>query len=76
MVYRGRRIPGLVGHYVFADYCSSWLRSFRYRGGKATDLRELPLPDRTPVSSFGVDAEGEIYVLSHEGAVLKLVPDR
>src|SRR3990172_10672719 len=31
-VYRGQRIPGLVGHYLYSDYCQGWLRSFRYEG--------------------------------------------
>ena len=35
-VYRGSRIPALVGHYVFADYCEGWVRSFRYDGQTAT----------------------------------------
>jgi glucose/arabinose dehydrogenase len=73
-VYRGRRVPALVGHYVFSDYCSGWIRSFRYAGGKVTELREWRLAEKIPVSSFGTDAEGELYVLSHDGLVLKVIP--
>jgi glucose/arabinose dehydrogenase len=75
-VYRGRRVPALVGHYVFADFCSGWIRSFRYSGGQTSELREWRLPESIPVSSFGTDAEGELYVVSHAGRVFKVVADR
>ena len=74
-VYRGSRIPALAGAYVFSDYCSGWLRSFRYEDGRATDLREWNVENLGPVSSFGEDAQHELYVVQHaNGRVLRLVP--
>lgn len=68
-VYRGAAVPALVGHYVFSDYCTGWIRSFRFEGGRATDLREWRGVEAGNVMSFGVDAAGELYVLSADGAV-------
>ena len=36
-VYRGPSAPSLVGRYFYADFCSSWVRSFRLEGGAAVD---------------------------------------
>jgi glucose/arabinose dehydrogenase len=72
-VYRGKAIPSLVGRYVYADYCSQWIRSFRYENGQVTDRREYRVKSPGPVSSFGVDGQGELYVCSLDGPVLKIV---
>jgi glucose/arabinose dehydrogenase len=77
MVYRGRRMPFLQGTYFYADYCTHFIRSLRVEGGAAVDRRE-----RTPelggglgsVSSFGVDADGEIYILDLDGEVYRIDP--
>src|SRR5262249_34040339 len=74
-VYRGKALPQLVGHYFYADYCSGWIRSFRWKDGKVLDHREWGVPHQGRIMSFGVDSAGELYVLSGEGLVLKLVPD-
>ena len=74
-VYRGSAIPELAGTYFFSDYCSGWLRSFRYVGGAVTDFREwTDLGSIGQVSSFGVDSTGELYITVADGRVLKLVP--
>jgi hypothetical protein len=74
-VYRGSAIPGLQGHYFYADYCSGWVRSFRMDGGVAVDRTEWPtLQPGGPVTSFGEDAAGELYLLTEEGGVFKIVP--
>jgi glucose/arabinose dehydrogenase len=84
-VYRGCAMPGERGNYFFADYCSAKIWSFRRVNGVVTDLRnrtaELqPAPGSSPasitwISSFGEDADGELYVVSHlGGAVFKMVP--
>jgi len=75
LVYRGRAIPELGGHYFYSDYCGSWLRSFFWDGSMATDRRDWVPGPAGRVVSFGVDEDGEIYVLT-EAAVLRLVPVR
>jgi len=74
-VYRGAAIPALVGHYLYADYCSGWVRSFRYAGGQAVDRQDRPtLSPGEPITSFGEDASGEVYVVTHGGVIYRIVP--
>jgi glucose/arabinose dehydrogenase len=74
-VYRGAAIPALQGRYFYADYCKGWVRSFRLRDGAAVDLRAWPtLSPGGLVTSFGEDAAGELYLVSAEGLVFKIVP--
>lgn len=74
LVYRGRALPQLVGHYLFSDWCVGWIRSFRYEGGSVRDYTEWDSGTAGSVTSFGVDRDGEVYVVTTGGAVLKLVP--
>jgi glucose/arabinose dehydrogenase len=62
-VYRGSAIPGIRGHYFYSDYCSGFLHSFRYSNGSAVDQKDWGLMTSL-VTSFGVDAAGELYVMS------------
>jgi glucose/arabinose dehydrogenase len=77
IVYRGRAIPEIEGHYFYSDYCGGYLRSFRHEDGEAVDQTDWTDQVGTAgrVASFGVDGEGEIYVLATD-RILKLVPDR
>jgi glucose/arabinose dehydrogenase len=75
-VYRGSAIPELQGHYIYADLCQRWVRSFRYVDGAVTEQTEWPsLMPTGPVLSFGEDATGELYILDESGRVSKVVPD-
>jgi len=69
-VYRGSAIPAIRGHYFYSDYCSGFLRSFRYSNGSAVDQKDWGLTMST-VASFGVDAAGELYVMSGN-SILKI----
>jgi glucose/arabinose dehydrogenase len=74
-VYRGAAIPALQGHYFYADYCRGWVRSFRVQDGQAVENQQWPtLAPGGAVPSFGQDAAGELYVLSAEGRVFRIVP--
>jgi glucose/arabinose dehydrogenase len=75
LVYRGARIPALRGHYLFSDYCSGWLRSFRYDRGQVSDLREWRGAETGAVASFGEDAAGEAYIVSHNGSIFRIIPE-
>ena len=72
-VYRGSRIPDLVGAYVYADYAIGEVWAARQSGGRATETESLGV-SVGGLSSFGEDADGELYVLSLEGAVYRLEP--
>jgi hypothetical protein len=71
-VYRGSDIPGARGMYFYSDYCSGWLRSFRYAGGAATENQEWDVGALGNVLSFGEDARKELYILSANGTVYRL----
>jgi glucose/arabinose dehydrogenase len=71
-VYRGRRIPALVGAYLFADYCDGQIRGFTTQAGRVRTLRALG-HDPGGVVSFGEAADGELYVLT-PSAVWRIDP--
>jgi glucose/arabinose dehydrogenase len=71
-VYRGSRIPDLVGAYLFADYCDGELRALVQEGGRVVAARRLG-ENPGNVVSFGQDAAGELYVLTPSG-VLRIDP--
>jgi glucose/arabinose dehydrogenase len=60
-VYRGRRFPGLRGGYFFSDFCSGKVWAIEADGPARQRPVELLDSGRT-VSSFGVDASGELYL--------------
>ncbi len=71
-VYRGSAMPQLAGHYFFSDWCGGFIRSiapdgevFDWTGQTGTISR---------VTSFGVDTDGELLVVSGSGTVYRLVP--
>jgi glucose/arabinose dehydrogenase len=66
-VYRGRRIPGLLGHYLFSDFCGRWVRSFKYAGGDIDQKQEWQTADIGQVVSFGEDGLGEMYIIGDKG---------
>jgi glucose/arabinose dehydrogenase len=81
-VYRGCAVPDLHGTYFYADYCSDQIWSFQVQGGAVTNAQDRTAELDPPgplsidlITSFGLDAEGEIYVIDRGGEVFKLVPD-
>lgn len=79
-VYRGKAIPSLAGTYFYSDYCTAFLRSFRWtKAGGPTDQYEWKKAldsknQLAQIASFGEDEDGEIYILCLTGTVWKLVP--
>ncbi len=65
-VYRGQRAPALIGHYLYADFCSGRIWALRYEQGVRTGPVEL-LQAGFQVPSFGIDEIGEVYVLGFDG---------
>lgn len=64
-VYRGTRLPPLVGKYLYADYVtgSVWALTYDETQKKAV-ANEQVLPDSIPVLAFGQDQSGEVYFLT------------
>lgn len=74
LVYRGRALPELDGVYFYADYCTAFIRSFRWRADGIRDHWDWkaaldPGTTLAQVSSFGVDHAGELYLLTLGGDV-------
>ena len=74
-VYRGAAIPALLGHYFYADFCRGWVRSFRFQDGQAMEPQQwTTLTPGGSIPGFGQDAAGELYILTAEGGVFRIVP--
>ncbi|MBE0662155.1 MAG: PQQ-dependent sugar dehydrogenase [Bacteroidales bacterium] len=74
-VYYGSKNPALYGKYIYGDFTSGriWALDYDYENGEAGNNIEL-LDLISNVSSFGVDEEGEIYVLTYSGgSILSLL---
>jgi glucose/arabinose dehydrogenase len=79
VTYRGKALPMLAGRYFYADYCTGLLRSFAWPRGYVREHWDWkPVIDRKgilgQISSFGVDHDGEIYIVELTGSIFKLVP--
>jgi glucose/arabinose dehydrogenase len=76
-VYRGSAITALRGTYFYGDFCAGFVRSFRFQNGQPTEQTEWPLlsPPGGSVTSFGEDADGELYVMTQGGGLFKFVPN-
>ena len=73
-VYRGSAIEDLYGAYVFGDYCTSRLWALQISRGEV-EFRELGAEVfGGSLASFGEDADGELYALSLNGTVARIVP--
>lgn len=73
-VYRGRKIPRLRGRYVFGDFCTGEIWSVAVGAGRPSGFRLEHVSGR--LSSFGVDAAGELYATMLGGSVFRLDPPR
>jgi glucose/arabinose dehydrogenase len=73
-VYRGSKLPALVGKYVFGDYESRRVWALEQRDRRATSIVEIGrAPDR--ITSFGLDHNGEIHMLGYDtGVIYRLDP--
>jgi glucose/arabinose dehydrogenase len=78
-VYRGKALKQLDGIYFYSDFCTAMFRGFRWANGKVTDhydWKAMLDPDFkvAQVASFAEDADGELYVISLDGTIFKMVP--
>ncbi len=71
-VYRGSAVPAIRGRYFYSDYCTGFLRSFRWTGaGIAEQKRWSSLSLNGNVTSFGEDGRGELYLLTAGGEIYR-----
>ena len=74
-VYRGHQLPALEGQYFYGDYCVGWVRSLIFDGDEiiAEYDWEADLGRLGHITTFGVDAEGEMLVATQEGELHRIV---
>ena len=71
-VYRGTAIAGLQGTYLFSDLCTGFLRGLTVQNGIASVVQAPNANTGTPLS-FGRDGAGELYVLTSDNRVLRIL---
>jgi glucose/arabinose dehydrogenase len=71
-VYRGSKIPALVGAYLYSDYCDGQIRGLTVQAGRVRTSRGLGANPGNVVS-FGQGANGDLYVLT-PSAVFRIDP--
>lgn len=72
-VYRGEAIPALQGAYLYSDYCTGrvWIA---YRDTTDTWQSQVFLDTGYQVSSFGEDANGELFIINYVGTIYRIEP--
>ncbi len=76
-VYRGKKIPELVGVYIYGDFETGRIWGLRSENGKVLASGELIDLSRNPklnIASFGEDPHGELTILAFDGRIHELVP--
>jgi glucose/arabinose dehydrogenase len=69
-VYRGSAVRAARGRYFYGDYYSGQVWSLVVRAGRARGVRREFRVEN--LSSFGEDARGELYAVSHAGTVYRI----
>jgi len=71
-VYRGTRVPELVGKYIYADYVSGLLWALEYDEAAGKVVANYSLTgDKLPVLSFGEDEKGDVYFATPFGSLFR-----
>ncbi|HEX6116266.1 MAG TPA: PQQ-dependent sugar dehydrogenase [Solirubrobacterales bacterium] len=75
VVIRDERLPRSVrGRYVYADYCSGFVRSFIPKLGGSRRDSSLGVGNHGQIVGFGEDARERVYVVQLSGQVSRLDP--
>jgi glucose/arabinose dehydrogenase len=84
-VYRGTKMAGLVGTYLYADYCSRRVYTLAWANGSVIKEGEITADlDSTSltggIASFGEDTAGELYIVMDSsqggpGKVFRIDPE-
>lgn len=69
-VYRGEKLPGLEGYYIYGDYVTGLVWGLKYDEKTGTVTANRPIASsKLPIMSFGEDAKGEIYLTTPLGVI-------
>ncbi len=72
-VYRGSAMPQLEAVYIFGDYCTGRVWAM-YRDGDLNWHTNELANTGWPISSFGEDEAGEIYLVDYSGTIYRIDP--
>ncbi len=72
-VYRGQNVPELYGKYIYGDYGSARVWSIEYDGINPTVNTQITTASGS-ITSFGVDENQELYLVSFNGKIYKFTP--
>lgn len=73
VIYRGSAIPELAGAFLYSDYCQGQVHALTGTGDQIED-HDLGFSVEAPIS-FGTNADGEAYVLSASGPIVRISAD-
>jgi uncharacterized repeat protein (TIGR03806 family) len=76
-VYHGRRLPELIGAYIYGDYDTGriWMLRYNRKDNKVAEHREL-VDSNLRLVGFAEDHAGELFLLDHmSGQISRLVPN-
>ena len=70
-VYRGPTQTELVGHYVFADFCSGQIWTILNTGGNGDQVLQADTSEM--ITSFGESDDGELYAVTIDGKLFRVL---
>ena len=73
LIYRGRRLAGLSGRYLYGDFCSGTIWSLRPTPKGAVDQIRRERAKVPQLTHIGTDADGEIVLASASGELYRAV---
>ncbi len=73
-VYRGQALNGLTGRYIYGDFTSGRIWALEFSDPENPTNTELIDSDLN-ISSFGTDADNELYICSFDGNIYRLVEE-
>lgn len=72
VVYRGAKLATLQGKYLYADFGTGNVWALTAENGQKT-ANQLLVAGAGPISAFGEDAAGEVFLLDHLGTIKQFV---
>jgi glucose/arabinose dehydrogenase len=80
LVYRGTRVPSLVGYYLYADYVSGrlWVLKYDPVTKKVVENRKVEWKASLPIVTFGETEDGEVLfsTTTSGGRIFRYVEDK
>lgn len=73
VVYYGKKLPDLVGAYIYGDYSTGKIWGIRHKRGRMIWHQEIA--DTTlQITGFGSDPAGELLIVDYTGGLYRLEP--